>query len=254
MDTELSTTQPLLGKYALVTGSARRIGAEIVRQLHASGARVGIHCNTSVADAEALRDELNALREASAAVFVADLADVSALQSLVDAFINWGGQLDVLVNNASRFYPTALGTISEAQWDDLIASNLKAPLFLAQCAMPYLRSARGSIINIIDIHARRPLRDHAVYGATKAGLEMLTRSMAKDLAPDIRVNGIAPGAILWPEQDMTESSRQDILRQIPLQRAGRPEDIAECVVYLASGARYVTGQIIAIDGGRSLGW
>ena len=166
----------------------------------------------------------------------------------------WAGGLDVLVNNASTFYPTPMGTITELQWDELFASNLRAPLFLSQCAMPYLRESQGVIINLVDIHARRPLRDHAVYGSAKSGLEMLSRSLAKDLAPEIRVNGIAPGAILWPEHGMTEAVKNTILQQIPLGRPGEPRDIAECVLYLVSGARYITGQVIAIDGGRSLGW
>jgi len=244
----------LAGKCALVTGASRRIGAEIVRQLHAAGARVGIHYGKSAAAARALCDELNALRSDSATIFSADLANVAALATLVDACVEWSGTLDVLVNNASGFYPTEMGTITESQWDELFASNLKAPLFLAQSAMPYLQKSRGTIINIVDIHARRPLRNHSVYGAAKAGLEMLTRSLAMDLAPDIRVNGIAPGAILWPEQGITATEKQKILAQVPLHRLGQPSDIAECVVYLAGSADYITGQIIAVDGGRSLGW
>lgn len=250
----MSAEDSLVGKCALVTGASRRIGAEIVRQLHAAGAKVGIHYGKSAQEAGAVRDELNALRSGSAAVFAADLADVAALAALVEAFVEWSGALDVLVNNASRFYPTELGTVTESQWDELFASNLKAPLFLAQSAMPYLRHSRGVILNIVDIHARRPLRNHTVYGSAKAGLEMLTRSLAKDLAPEIRVNGIAPGAILWPEQGITATDKQKILDQVPLHRLGRPSDIAECVVYLAGSASYITGQIIAVDGGRSLGW
>ena len=244
----------LAGKTALVTGGAQRIGAEIVRQLHAAGANVGIHYRNSAAEAQVFCDDLNGLRSDSAAIFDADLAHTSALSGLTESFVAWAGGLDVLVNNASTFYPTPVGTITELQWDELFASNLRAPLFLSQCAMPYLRASHGVIINLVDIHARRPLRDHAVYGSAKAGLEMLTRSLAKDLAPEIRVNGIAPGAILWPEHGMTESVKNTILQQIPLGRPGEPRDIAECVLYLVSGARYITGQVIAIDGGRSLGW
>ena len=250
----MTAENTLAGKCALVTGASRRIGAEIVRQLHAAGATIGIHYCKSAVEANALRDELNALRSDSAGIFAADLSDLLALQTLVDTFVDWSGGLDVLVNNASSFYPTEMGTITESQWDEIFASNLKAPLFLAQSAMPYLRNSRGSIINIVDIHARRPLKNHAVYGSAKAGLEMLTRSLAKDLAPEVRVNGIAPGAILWPERDMTETVKQNILKQIPLKRPGQPGDIAECVVFLAGSADYITGQVIAVDGGRSLGW
>lgn len=244
----------LTDRRALVTGAARRIGAAIARRLHEDGAQVGIHFRRSSAEAEALCDELNAVRPDSAKLFRADLAKTPALQDLVDEFVGWSGGLEILVNNASSFYPTPMGSVTERQWDDLLASNLKAPLFLAQSALPYLRRGNGSIINIADIHARRPLRDHAVYGSAKAGLEMLTRSLAKDLAPDIRVNAIEPGAILWPEKGMTDEIRQHILEQIPLRRAGSPVDIADCVLYLVRDAGYVTGQVIAVDGGRSLGW
>jgi pteridine reductase len=158
------------------------------------------------------------------------------------------------VNNASSFYPTPIGNISEQQWDELIGSNLKAPLFLSQAAVPHLSSSKGVIVNIVDIHAERPLRDHVVYGSAKAGLAMLTRSLAKDLAPDIRVNGVSPGAILWPENDMSGAMQQNIIDQIPLQRAGIPEDIAGTVLFLMRDASYVTGQIISVDGGRSMGW
>jgi pteridine reductase len=250
----LNFENSLAGKTALITGGSQRIGAQIVRQLHAAGANVGIHFRNSADEAQVLCDGLNGLRDDSAAIFAADLAQTSALSDLTESFVAWAGGIDVLINNASTFYPTPVGTITELQWDELFASNLRAPLFLSQCAMPYLRESQGVIINMIDIHARRPLRDHSVYGSAKAGLEMLTRSLAKDLAPEIRVNGIAPGAILWPEQGMTDSIKNTILQQIPLGRPGEPCEIAECVLYLASGARYITGQVIAVDGGRSLGW
>lgn len=250
----MSTEHSLAGQTALVTGASRRIGAEIVRHLHAAGARVGIHCRNSVAEAQELRDGLNATRANSAEVFCTDLLQPSAAAELIDAVVAWGEGMHILVNNASTFYPTPVGTVTEAQWDDLIGSNLKAPLFLSQSAAPHLHDSGGTIVNIVDIHARRPLRQHLVYGAAKAGLEMLTRSLAKDLAPEIRVNGVAPGAILWPETGMTEAVRDDILSQVPLGRPGSPEDVAQCVVYLTRDASYVTGQIIAIDGGRSLGW
>jgi len=246
--------QTLSNKVILVTGAARRIGAAIVTRLHENGARVAIHYRGSAEDAKKLAAELNVIRCDSARTFMADLLDVTSLPSLVNAVVEWGGQLDGLVNNASSFYPTPIGSITEQLWDDLIGSNLKAPLFLSQAAADDLRATCGTIINIIDIHAGRPLKDHVVYGPAKAGLAMLTRSLAKDLAPDIRVNGISPGAILWPENGMTEAVRKNILEQVPLRRAGDPQDIAGCVLYLLRDATYITGQIISVDGGRSIGW
>lgn len=247
-------SENLDNKVALVTGAARRIGAAIARKLHGDGARVAIHYRGSAADAEALAKELNELRTDSAAAFQLDLQSIDDLPGLVANVADWGGGLDILVNNASSFYPTPPGEITVDQWDDLIGSNLKAPLFLAQAAISELKKSRGVIINIVDIHAQRPLRNHAVYGAAKAGLAMLTRSLAKDLAPDIRVNGVSPGAILWPEDDMSDATRNSILAQIPLNRSGTPDDIAGCVLYLVRDASYVSGQIIAVDGGRSMGW
>lgn len=246
--------QSLSGKTALITGAARRIGAAIAETLHAAGAKVAIHCRGSLPDAEDLSASLNGLRADSARVFPANLLLPGAPASLVASVVEWSGRLDVLVNNASSFYPTPVGSITEEQWDDLVGSNLKAPLFLAQAARPQLKAQHGVIINIVDIHAQRPLRNHAVYGAAKAGLAMLTRSLAKDLAPEIRVNGISPGAILWPEDGMSRETRDLILRQIPLARTGSPQDIADGVLYLARDAYYVTGQVLAIDGGRSVGW
>ncbi len=250
----MSNQRTLEGQTALVTGSARRIGAEIVRQLHGAGARVAIHHRSSVVDAEKLRDELNAPRPDSAEIFAADLLETERLQDLVDAVISWSGQLDILVNNASSFYPTPIGTVTESNWRDLIGSNLKAPLFLTQAAHSHLRARGGKVVNIVDIHARRPLSGHLVYGPAKAALEMLTRSLAKELAPEVRVNGVSPGAILWPENGMSDADREAILKQVPLSRTGDPEDIADCVLWLVRDATYVTGQVIAIDGGRSLGW
>lgn len=241
-------------KVVLVTGAARRIGAAIVTRLQENGARVAIHYRDSAAAAEQLAATLNAKRSGSAAIFQADLLDGASIEGLIKAVVAWGGRLDGLVNNASTFYATPVGKITEEHWDDLLGSNLKAPLFLSQEAAPWLRETRGVIINIVDIHAQRPLRDHVVYGPAKAALAMLTRSLAKDLAPDIRVNGVSPGAILWPEDGMTAAVQETILRQVPLQRAGEPRDIADCVLYLMRDASYVTGQIIAVDGGRSIGW
>jgi len=250
----MTSPNNLNGKVALITGAARRIGAAIATTLHRNGANIAVHYRKSSADAEALVERLNTERPDSAALFQADLNDTEALPSLVEKVIAWHGTLDVLVNNASSFYPTPPGEVTEAQWDDLVGSNLKAPLFLSQAALPALRETRGAIINLIDVHAQRPLRNHAVYGSAKAGLAMLTRSLAKDLAPEIRVNGVSPGAILWPENGMDDATRDSILKQIPLARAGQPEDIAGCVLYLVKDATYVTGQIIAVDGGRSIGW
>ncbi len=244
----------LQGKVALITGAARRIGAAIAATLHDSGANVAIHYRGSADSARELAARLNDERDASAKTFQADLNETAKLGSLVAAVHAWHGRLDFLVNNASSFYPTPPGEITESDWDDLIGSNLKAPLFLSQAALPHLRAARGVIVNMVDIHAQRPLKNHTVYGPAKAGLAMLTRSLAKDLAPDVRVNGVAPGAILWPEDGMSDAVKQSVLRQVPLARAGDPADIAGCVLYLVRDADYVTGQIIAVDGGRSIGW
>jgi pteridine reductase len=250
----MSSVNSLNGKVVLVTGAARRIGAAIATTLHHNGADVAIHYRSSTGDAAALAATLNADRAGSAKIFQADLADVPAMPTLIDAILAWRGRLDVLTNNASSFYPTPPGEITEEQWDDLVGSNLKAPLFLSQAALAQLREHRGVIVNIIDIHAQRPLRNHTIYGPAKAGLAMLTRSLAKDLAPEIRVNGVSPGAILWPESGMDDNTKDTILEQIPLERAGKPDDIAGCVLYLVKEAHYVTGQIIAVDGGRSIGW
>ena len=244
----------LVDKVALITGSARRIGAAIATALHEAGANVVIHYRSSGDAAAVLVDKLNAVRSDSAHAVQADLNETDRLPGLVARAVAWRGRLDILVNNASSFYPTPPGEITEEQWDDLVGSNLKAPLFLSQAALPELRKAQGSIINIVDIHARRPLRQHTVYGPAKAGLAMLTLSLAKDLAPEVRVNGVAPGAILWPEDELDETAKDSILEQIPLKRTGDPADIAGCVLYLVRDAGYVTGQIIAVDGGRSIGW
>jgi len=241
-------------KIILVTGSARRIGATIVTRLHAEGARVAIHYRGSAEAATELAGNLNAIRPDSAATFQADLLLTDDVPRLVDEVLAWGGRLDALVNNASTFYPTPVGEITESDWDDLVGSNFKAPLFLSQAAAPHLKAAHGSIVNLVDIHAQRPLRDHPVYSPAKAALAMLTRSLAKDLAPEVRVNGVSPGAILWPEDGMTDSAQASILQQVPLGRPGEPGDIAGCVLYLLRDAPYVTGQIIAVDGGRSIGW
>jgi pteridine reductase len=251
---EFKRGEPLDGRWALVTGAAKRIGACIAQALHDAGANVAVHYFRSSEPADALAAELNAARADSALAIGADLRDRVALEQLVAELVARTSRLDVLVNNASSFYPTPLGSITEEQWSDLIDSNLKAPLFLSQAALPHLRASKGCIVNIVDVHSQRPLKHHAVYGPAKAGLAMLTRSLAKDLGPDIRVNGVSPGAILWPESGLEERIQRNIIREIALKRAGEPEDIAAAVLFLVRDAPYVTGQIIAVDGGRSLGW
>jgi pteridine reductase len=250
----MTTLPSLSGKVALITGAARRIGAAISRCLHEDGANIVVHYRSSADDARTLCDELNALRPDSAMSVQADLTVTAQLPDLIAATTAWHGTLDILINNASSFYPTPLGDISEDDWNDVIGANLKAPLFLSQAALNALRQARGVIINIVDIHSQRPLREHAVYGSSKAGLAMLTRSLAKDLAPDIRVNGVSPGAIMWPEAGLSDETKATIIEQIPAGRIGNSSDVAGCVLYLVRDATYVTGQIIAVDGGRSIGW
>ncbi|MDH3977961.1 MAG: pteridine reductase [Gammaproteobacteria bacterium] len=247
-------SKTLNGKWALITGAGKRIGASIARTLHEAGADVAIHYRGSKEPATKLAAELNGIRPDSAITVQADLLNTDQLGEMVSEVTGKTGRLDILVNNASSFYPTPLGEITMAQWDDLIGSNLKAPLFLSQAALPHLKASGGVIINMIDIHATRPLSHHTVYGPAKAGLAMLTRTMARDLAPDIRVNGVSPGAILWPDDDMPDSVKANILAQVPLKRAGEPNDIADCILYLVRDATYVTGQIIPVDGGRSIGW
>ena len=249
-----NTSGSLAGRWALVTGAGRRIGAAIVTSLHEAGANVVVHYFKSGEAAEALVANLNSARSESALAIQADLTDSASLPLLLADVTATTGRLDVLVNNASSFYPTPLGSITEEQWDDLLGSNLKAPLFLCQAALPHLKESQGVIINIVDVHSQRPLKNHPLYGAAKAGLAMLTRSLAKDLGPEIRVNGVSPGAILWPETGMSEQIQKNIIAKTALKRAGRPEDIAAAVLYLVRDAPYVTGQILAVDGGRSTGW
>ena len=238
----------------LVTGAARRIGAAIARTLHASGARVALHCHRSRTEAESLAAELNGARAGSCAVIQGDLLDVAGLARIVEEAAGAFGRLDGLVNNASSFHATALGRITERDWDDLIGTNLRAPLFLAQAAAPRLREARGAIVNVVDIHAEQPLKDFVVYSVAKAGLAGLTRSLALELGPEVRVNGVAPGAILWPDGeahfDAAEKGR--ITAHTPLARIGSPEDVAGAVKYLLFDAPFVTGQILAVDGGRGI--
>jgi pteridine reductase len=236
-----------------VTGGAKRLGAEIVRALHGAGASVVIHCNRSATAANDLSSELNGLRPGSAAVCRADLRNISALQSLVDAVLHAFGRLDILVNNASTFYPTPVGSITAEAFDDLIGTNLKAPLFLAQSATAELRRSRGLIVNLVDIHGAQPLKQHPVYSSAKAGLAMLTKSLARELGPEIRVNGVAPGPVMWPEGSMDPKLQTQILERTALKRIGSPGDVAKAVLFFAKDAPYVTGQILAVDGGRSAG-
>jgi pteridine reductase len=245
---------PLSGQTALVTGAARRVGAQIARSLHAAGANIMIHCHRSLAEAQRLAAQLEQTRAGSAAVSVLDLRDTAALPGLIAGTCDRFGALDLLINNASSFYATPIGQITPAQWNDLVGTNLQAPLFLAQAAAPELRRRSGSLLNIVDIHGLRPLREHAVYCAAKAGLIMLTRALARELAPRVRVNAIAPGAVLWPEQGLDEARRDRIRARTPLERPGTPEDIARAVLFFATEAPFVTGQVLAVDGGRSIGW
>jgi len=242
------------GRWALITGAGKRIGAAIARTLHAAGANIVVHYRGSKGSALQVARELNDARAGSAITVGADLLDIAGLPTLVSEIVAQTGRLDILVNNASSFYPTPVGEITEDQWDDLMGTNLKAPLFLSQACVPHLRATTGTIVNIVDIHATRPLRHHTIYGPAKAGLAMLTRTLARDLAPEIRVNGVSPGAILWPEDGMPDRVKDTIIKQVPLKRPGEPGDIADCILYLVRDAAYVTGQIIAVDGGRSIGW
>ena len=243
--------QPLANKVVIVTGGGRRVGAAIARRLHGAGATVVIHYHRSSGDAQALADELNAARPMSATALGGDLLNLKLLEALVEATIARFGQLDILVNNASTFYPTPVGSITEAQWHDLIGTNLKAPLFLSQAAAPHLKATQGLILNIADIHGMRPLKHHTVYSPAKAGLIMLTQSLARELAPDVRVNAIAPGPVEFPEKGLSEDMKQAIIDKTLLKRRGSPDDIARAALFFATEAPYVTGQILAVDGGRS---
>ncbi len=248
-----ATPLPLQDKVVLITGAARRIGAELARTFHAAGACVAIHYRSSADEAQALARQLNALRADSAHCFAADLADPANAPALLAEVLGKFRRLDVLINNASTFYPTPVGTITPAQFDDLIATNLRAPLFLSQAAAAELRQRQGLIINLLDIHAQRPLKGHPVYCAAKAGLLMLTLSLARELGPEVRVNGVAPGPVLWPEGGLDEDLQARIIARTALKRSGGAEDVARAALFFATDAPYVTGQVLAVDGGRSLG-
>ena len=239
-------------KIAFISGAAKRVGAEIARCLHKTGTNVVLHYRSSTKEAKQLCDELNQLRDNSAVCMQADLTDTGHLPIMVREASEIWGRLDVLINNASLFYPTPVELTTEMHWCELIDSNLKAPFFLCQAAQPFLKKQSGCIVNIIDIHAERPLKGYSVYSITKTGLAALTRSLAKEFAPDIRVNGVAPGAIMWPESDVPDANKTKILERIALNRTGAPNDVAKAVLYLIQDAQYVTGQILAVDGGRTL--
>lgn len=248
----MSTPRPFNGRCVLVSGGAKRLGAAIARELHGAGVDIVVHYHRSRPAAEALVAELEATRPGSAMAACADLLDLDRLASLVEAALARFGRLDVLVNNASTFYPTPIGDITPAQFEDLIGTNLRAPLFLSQAAAPALRQSRGLILNMVDIHARRPLQGHPVYCAAKAALAMLTKSLARELGPEVRVNGIAPGPVMWPERELDAALKAEIIAKTALKRRGSPDDVARTALFLAADAPYVTGQIIAVDGGRSL--
>jgi pteridine reductase len=239
-------------KVVLVTGGAQRIGAQIVRTLHGAGMKVAIHHHASGVAAEQLAAELNGVRSDSAATVRGDLDDAAALPGLIAAVSARFGRLDALVNNASRFYPTPLDTATATQWDELMGSNLRAPFFLAQAAAPLLRAAGGCIVNLVDVHAQRPLEGHSIYCMAKAANAMMVMALARELGPAVRVNGVAPGAILWPDRELSDAARQEILDRTALKRTGAMEDIAKAVLFLVRDADYVTGQVLAVDGGRSI--
>lgn len=244
----------LQDKVVLITGGARRVGAAISRRLHAAGANLVVHYRSSSADAHALKKELTAQRAQSVALVQGDLLNPANLAGLIKDAVKTFGQLDGLVNNASSFYPTAMGEITEKSWDDLVGTNLKAPLFLSQAAARELKKTHGAIVNIIDIHAEFPMKNYVVYNIAKGGLVALTRSLARELGPEVRVNGVAPGTILWPDDESwrDEVSRQRIMNQTAMKRIGEPDDIAKAVEFLLADSPYVTGQVLAVDGGRSV--
>jgi pteridine reductase len=235
----------------LITGAAHRVGAAVAEALHAEGFNLVLHYRQSRDAAQTLQAKLNTVRENSVALIEGDLLDTAKLPRLVQQAVDAWGRLDVLINNASSFYPTPMGGVTEAQWDDLLGSNLKAPFFLAQAAAPALATHHGCIVNMADIHAERPLKGYPVYSAAKAGLVMLTKAMARELGPTVRVNAVAPGPVLWPD-NLDEETKQHIKSRTVLKRAGHPSDVARAILFLIRDAGYITGQVIAVDGGRSI--
>lgn len=246
----MSTTQPPV---ALITGAARRIGADIAKTLHSAGYNLILHCRTSSVEAQILCDRFNQQRENSAVVLQADLLQHDQVTKLAMDACNVWGQVDLLINNASSFYPTPIESANMEQWDDLMGSNLKAPYFLSVALAETLKKQHGAIINVADIHGDQPLANHSIYCMAKAGNRMMTKTLAKELAPNVRVNGIAPGAIMWPEDsaELSEQQKENILTKIPLNRTGSPGDISSAALFLATSGCYMTGQVIAVDGGRS---
>jgi len=237
---------------ALITGAAKRVGAQIARTLHAAGYDLALHYRHSRGEMDALCGELEATRATSTCAIAGELADIERLSRIVEQCIARFGRLDVLINNASAFYPTPIGTVTTQQWNELFASNAQAPFFLAQAAAPHLKTTRGCIVNMVDIYAERPLPRHPVYCMAKAALAMMTLSLARELGPEVRVNGIAPGAVLWPESGKAYVDQQELVARTPLQRAGTPQNVADAVLFLVRDAQFTTGQILRVDGGRAL--
>ena len=248
----METSLDLEGKVALVTGAARRIGKAIAQTLHGAGMNIALHCRNSTDEAERLVAALNRTRPGSARLFHADFMQISAIESLAEQAVARWGRLDALVNNASAFYPTPLEETDEAQWEEIIGVNLKAALFLGKHLAGELRQRRGCIVNVGDIHADRPLKGYMLYSIAKAGVHMLTKSLARELAPEVRCNAIAPGALVWPQDERGGARREEIIARTALKREGCAQDAAAAVLFLIRDAAYVTGQIIAIDGGRTL--
>lgn len=242
----------LEGKVALITGAARRVGASVARTLHSHGMNLVLHYRSSEEEAHLLQRELNDIRENSVILIQSDLLHTQKLTTMVKTAIQGWGRLDVLINNASSFYSTPIGEATEEHWDDLIGSNLKAPFFLSQAAAKALAESRGIIINITDIHAERPLKNYNIYSIAKAGLVMLTKALARDLGPEIRVNAIAPGAIMWPEKDIDELTKHRIISRTALKKQGSPDDLSRAILFLICDAPYISGEIIKVDGGRTL--
>jgi pteridine reductase len=244
----MTTDRPVV----LVTGAAKRVGAQIARTLHEAGYDVALHYRHSRAEMDTLIAALESSRAESTLAISAELGDVDALRGIVEKCTARFGRLDAIVNNASAFFPTPIGEATEKQWDELFASNARAPFFLAQAAAPVLKAAHGSIVNIVDIYAERALLQHPIYTMAKAALVAMTRSLARELAPEVRVNAVAPGAILWPDNGTTYTNQDDVIARTPLKRTGTPEEIARAVLFLIRDATFTTGEILKIDGGRSL--
>ena len=236
----------------VITGAARRVGASIARVLHGAGMNILLHYRSSAEAAQLLRDELEAVRPNSVQILQADLRDLASLPKMIERAAAQWGQLTGLVNNASTFYPTPLGTVTTQAWDDLIGTNLQSPFFLSQAALPWLRASRGCIVNLVDIYADRPLKNHSVYNIAKAGLVMLTKTLAQEYGPEVRVNAVAPGAILWPEQPIDPAYQANRLERTALQRLGSPLEVAQAVRFLIQDAPYTTGHVLTVDGGRSV--